>query len=77
MFEAFEKSRRVLGDDKRIAPGRGKPFPDIYQLALKSINDSLAPGEKVVSPAECLVFEDSVTGVEAGRRAGMRVIWCP
>lgn len=26
---------------------------------------------------ECLVFEDSVPGIEAGRRAGMRVIWCP
>ena len=23
------------------------------------------------------MFEDSVTGVEAGRRAGMRVVWCP
>ena len=23
------------------------------------------------------MFEDSVPGVEAGRRAGMRVIWCP
>lgn len=26
---------------------------------------------------ECLVFEDSVGGVEAGRGAGMRVCWCP
>lgn len=28
-------------------------------------------------PGECLVFEDSVAGVEAGRRAGMRVVWVP
>jgi pseudouridine-5'-monophosphatase len=28
-------------------------------------------------PNECLVFEDSVAGVEAGRRAGMRVVWVP
>lgn len=33
--------------------------------------------EKEITPDECLVFEDSVPGVEAGRRAGMRVVWCP
>ena len=36
-----------------------------------------AKGEREVLPSECLVFEDSVPGVEAGRRAGMRVVWCP
>jgi pseudouridine 5'-phosphatase len=77
LFSVFEPSRRVLGDDDRIAKGRGKPLPDIYLLALKTINDSLPLGEKAITPEECLVFEDSVPGVEAGRRAGMRVIWCP
>ncbi|KAK3306475.1 HAD-like domain-containing protein [Chaetomium strumarium] len=77
LFSVFETPRRVLGDDKRIDPGRGKPLPDIYLLALKTINDSLPAGEKPITPEECLVFEDSVPGVEAGRRAGMRVIWCP
>ena len=24
-----------------------------------------------------MVFEDSVPGVESGRRAGMQVVWCP
>lgn len=77
LFSVFETSRRVLGDDPRVQPGRGKPLPDIYLLALKTINDSLPEGEEPVKPEECLVFEDSVPGVEAGRRAGMRVVWCP
>ncbi|KAJ2904485.1 Pseudouridine-5'-phosphatase [Zalerion maritima] len=77
LFSVFETQRRVLGDDQRIAPGRGKPLPDIYLLALKTINDSLPEGEKPIRPEECLVFEDSVPGCESGRRAGMRVIWCP
>ncbi|KAH8895695.1 HAD-like protein [Thozetella sp. PMI_491] len=77
LFSVFESHRLVLGDDERIPPGRGKPLPDIYLLALKTINDSLSEGEAPVKPEECLVFEDSVPGVEAGRRAGMRVIWCP
>ncbi|KAK7749123.1 hypothetical protein SLS62_008410 [Diatrype stigma] len=77
LFSVFETSRRVLGDDARIAPGRGKPLPDIYLLALQTINDSLRPGEAPITPEECLVFEDSVPGVEAGRRAGMRVVWAP
>ena len=37
----------------------------------------LSEGEKDVLPAECLVFEDSVLGIESGRRAGMRCIWVP
>lgn len=77
LFSVFDSKRRVLGDDPRIPKGRGKPAPDIYLLALKMINDSLAPGEKIITPEECLVFEDSVLGVESGRRAGMRVVWVP
>lgn len=69
---------RVLGDDPRIPKGRGKPAPDIYLLALETINKKLrAAGEVEIRPEECLVFEDSVPGVEAGIRAGMRVVWCP
>lgn len=77
LFSVFSAPRRVLGDDARIPPGRGKPLPDIYLLALQTINATLPPTERPITPAECLVFEDSVPGVEAGRRAGMRVVWCP
>ncbi|KAB2570747.1 putative uncharacterized hydrolase [Lasiodiplodia theobromae] len=81
VFAVFPDENRVLGDDKRIERGRGKPLPDIYLLALDTINAKLkregARDEDLVKPEECLVFEDSVPGVEAGRRAGMQVVWCP
>lgn len=77
-FAVFAPDNRVLGDDKRIPPGRGKPAPDIYMLALETLNVPLrAAGQPEIMPAECLVFEDSVPGVESGRRAGMQVVWCP
>ena len=50
---------------------------DIYLLALSTINKSLPEGVKPILPAECLVFEDAVLGVESGRNAGMQVIWVP
>lgn len=78
LFEAFSPRHRVLGDDSRIAPGRGKPAPDIYLVALETINERLrSDGQGEILPEQCLVFEDSVPGVEAGRRAGMQVVWCP
>lgn len=76
-FSVFPEKRRVLGDDKRMGAGRGKPLPDIFLLALQTVNETLPEDEQPIKPEECLVFEDSVPGVEAGRRAGMRVIWCP
>ncbi|MFQ3609639.1 MAG: beta-phosphoglucomutase family hydrolase [Chloroherpetonaceae bacterium] len=43
----------------------GKPNPEIY---LKSA-DALG-----ISPEDCFVFEDALPGIEAARRAGMRVV---
>ena len=80
LFDQFPTAQVVLGDDERIPKGRGKPLPDIYLLALKTINEAIRSkggGEEEIQPEECLVFEDSVPGVEAGRRAGMQVLWCP
>ncbi len=44
---------------------RPKPFPDVY---LK------AAGMLGVPPRDCIVFEDSHSGIEAARAAGMRVV---
>ena len=43
---------------------RGKPSPDIYLEVARQLE---------VVPARCLVFEDIVPGILAGKRAGMRV----
>jgi HAD superfamily hydrolase (TIGR01509 family) len=44
---------------------RGKPAPDVFLFAASQIG---------ADPAGTLVIEDSAAGVEAARRAGMRVI---
>ncbi|KAK6500118.1 hypothetical protein TWF481_010475 [Arthrobotrys musiformis] len=89
LFSYFAEEMIIKGDDPRIKSGRGKPAPDIYLLALDRINarrekDMLEKGvskDQILAtkilPMECLVFEDSVPGVEAGRRAGMRCVWIP
>lgn len=43
----------------------GKPFPDIFLRVAELLG---------VSAGDCVVFEDSVTGVEAGLAAGMPVV---
>lgn len=44
---------------------KGKPAPDVY-LAVAD--------ELQVSPEKCLVFEDLVDGIKAGKNAGMTVV---
>ena len=65
-----------------MSDARKKPKPDIFLLALQRLNraGTASGGTKEfehIKPNECLVFEDSIAGVEAGRRAGMRVVWIP
>jgi pseudouridine-5'-monophosphatase len=74
-MDLVPEEHRVLGDDPRLQ--HRKPWPDIYLLALQTINSKLPKGAPKIASEECLVFEDSIRGVEAGRRAGMRVVWVP
>jgi pseudouridine-5'-monophosphatase len=78
LLNVFKSSLCILGDDVRLPPNSSKPHPNIYLLALRSINESLiGTGQGRILPEECLVFEDAVSGVLAGRRAGMQVAWVP
>lgn len=43
---------------------KGKPAPDIYLAVARELG---------VAPEQCLVFEDIIPGIQAGKAAGMRV----
>jgi mannitol-1-/sugar-/sorbitol-6-phosphatase len=43
----------------------GKPHPDPYLKGAASLN---------VAPADCVVFEDTPAGIQAGKNAGMQVV---
>lgn len=43
---------------------KGKPAPDIYLAVAKELK---------VEPGRCLVFEDIIPGIQAGKTAGMKV----
>jgi len=74
----------VCADDKRILPGRGKPSPDVFLVAAKSLGRNVGEGdvdqagaEEKLERSKGLVFEDAIPGVIAGTRAGMKVVWIP
>lgn len=54
----FDIDKIVYSDG--IIPG--KPAPDIYEIAAKNLN---------LSPSECIVVEDAISGIESARDAGI------
>jgi HAD superfamily hydrolase (TIGR01509 family) len=54
---------RAVVDGQQVQ--RPKPFPDIYRRAAELLE---------ARPDECVVFEDSHSGIAAARAAGMRVV---
>ena len=59
MSNAFD----AIIDGTKIS--KGKPDPEVFTKGAIELD---------VSPAECVVFEDAVAGVEAGKRGGMFVV---
>jgi HAD superfamily hydrolase (TIGR01509 family) len=53
----------VVLDERAVTIG--KPNPEIYLKAAKALN---------FDPADCIVIEDSLSGIESGKRAGSKVI---
>jgi HAD superfamily hydrolase (TIGR01509 family) len=51
-----------------VAPGRGKPAPDMFLLAAEKMG---------VDPKRCLVFEDAEPGIQGAIAAGMKVVRVP
>lgn len=54
---------QVIVDGQQVS--RPKPFPDVYLKAAERLG---------FEPKDCIVFEDSPTGVAAALAAGMRVV---
>ena len=50
---------KIVYDNGKI---KGKPEPDIYEIAAKNLE---------LEPQECIVVEDAVSGIESARRAGI------
>jgi pseudouridine-5'-monophosphatase len=101
-FEKLFGNRTICGDE--IPKGRGKPRPDIFQIALRTLlagenvsiedivkmdSDKLGGAVKldsasdawgnnsVVEPSEVFVFEDSPSGVRAGKAGEFTTVMVP
>jgi len=66
LFSSF--SHMVFRDDEGISAG--KPCPDVFIKAVDEFQTN-------VEAERVLVFEDSVNGVEAAKKAGMKVVMVP
>ncbi|KAK0213176.1 HAD-like domain-containing protein [Desarmillaria ectypa] len=82
VFECFE-GNVVCADDERWGGNamKGKPAPDIFLVAARELlgRDVGEPGpiseDQISERQKGLVFEDGFAGVQAGKRAGMNVVW--
>ncbi len=68
LVETFLKAHHLEGYFDAITTAcdvkKGKPSPEVYLVTAEKLN---------VDPQRCLVFEDILMGIRAGKNAGMRV----
>jgi beta-phosphoglucomutase len=64
-----ESFQVIVADDD---VSTSKPEPDGYLLAVERFNQQLP--DLNLQPSECLVIEDSLVGIQAAKRAGMKVV---
>ncbi|CAL1706094.1 unnamed protein product [Somion occarium] len=79
--------RVVCADDGLIKAGRGKPHPDIFLVTARTclerdvgegeIGEYVVTETQLAERARGLIFEDAIPGVQAGKNAGMQVVWVP
>ena len=50
-------------DDSMVS--KGKPDPEVYLMSAERLS---------MAPEHCVVFEDAMLGIQAGKNAGMRVV---
>lgn len=80
LFGKFHPDCIITGDSPLVAPGRGKPKPDIFLAAARQLGKDVGTAEECSAAqkeerARGLVFEDAVLGVKAGVAAGMNGEW--
>jgi beta-phosphoglucomutase len=65
LLEKLDRAQRFQAVVTGAEVTRGKPDPQVFALAAKRLG---------ARPADCIVVEDAVHGVEAARRAGMKSV---
>jgi HAD superfamily hydrolase (TIGR01509 family) len=59
----LQKYFSILTDSSMVS--RGKPDPQVYLITAAKLG---------VHPSECIVFEDSIPGIQSAKNAGMQVV---
>lgn len=60
---SLRKYFHVIVDGPQVK--KGKPDPEVYLMCVNQLN---------LRPEDCVVFEDSLAGLESGKRAGCEIV---